>query len=80
MVAGVGEVARCNLGVDGGGLRAPPAKPRAPAWASIFDDPFGMVDSTWAAASFTWWLGFRLLRFKIHRRTGTINRAFCTES
>jgi hypothetical protein len=33
MVAGVGEVARCNLGVDGGGLRAPPAKPRAPAWA-----------------------------------------------
>jgi hypothetical protein len=35
---------------------------------------------TGVAASFTRWLGFRLLRIKIHRRTSTIYRAFCTES
>jgi hypothetical protein len=26
------------------GSRAPPAKPRAPTWASVFDDPSGTVD------------------------------------
>jgi hypothetical protein len=29
---------------------APPAKPRAPTWASVFGDPSGMVDLTRAAA------------------------------
>jgi hypothetical protein len=28
------------------GFGAPPAKLRAPAWASVFGDPSGMVDST----------------------------------
>jgi hypothetical protein len=27
------------------GSGAPPAKPRAPAWAAVFDDPSGTVDS-----------------------------------
>jgi hypothetical protein len=26
------------------GSMPPPAKPRAPVWASVFDDPSGMVD------------------------------------
>jgi hypothetical protein len=29
---------------------APPAKLRAPAWASVFSDPSGIVDFAWAAA------------------------------
>jgi hypothetical protein len=29
---------------------APPAKPRAPAWASVFGDPFGTVDLARAVA------------------------------
>jgi hypothetical protein len=33
------------------GSGAPPAKPRAPAWASVFGDPFGMVDLARAAVS-----------------------------
>jgi hypothetical protein len=32
------------------GSGAPPAIPRAPAWASVFDDPSEMVDLAWAAA------------------------------
>jgi hypothetical protein len=32
------------------GSEAPLAKPRAPAWASVFGDPSGMVDLAWAAA------------------------------
>jgi hypothetical protein len=56
------------------GSEAPPAKPRAPAWASAFGDPSGMIDLAWAAAHR--WLGFESLRVKICRRTGTIYRAF----
>jgi hypothetical protein len=70
MAAGVGGAAQHKLNVDGGGPGAPPAKLRAPAWASVTD----------AVASFTRRLGFRLLHIKIHRRMGTIYRAFCTES
>jgi hypothetical protein len=54
------------------GSGTPPAKPRAPAWASIFGDPFGTVDLARAAA---------------HRCGGELNTAasvsifaFCTES
>jgi hypothetical protein len=50
MVASVGEAARRKLNVDGGGSEAPPAKPRAPAWAAVFGDPFGAVDLARAAA------------------------------
>jgi hypothetical protein len=32
------------------GSGAPPAKPRAPAWASVFDDPCRMVDLAWEVA------------------------------
>jgi hypothetical protein len=32
------------------GSRAPPAKPRAPAWASVFSDPSGTIDLARAAA------------------------------
>jgi hypothetical protein len=32
------------------GSKAPPAKPRAPAWASVFGDPSKMVDLAWAVA------------------------------
>jgi hypothetical protein len=32
------------------GSKAPPAKPMAPAWASVFGDPFKMVDLAWAVA------------------------------
>jgi hypothetical protein len=32
------------------GSGAPRAKPRAPTWALVFGDPFGMVDLAWAAA------------------------------
>jgi hypothetical protein len=32
------------------GSKAPPTKPRAPAWASIFSDPSGSVDLAQAAA------------------------------
>jgi hypothetical protein len=32
------------------GSGPPPAKPRVPAWVSIFSDPSGMVDLAWAAA------------------------------
>jgi hypothetical protein len=32
------------------GSEAPLAKPRAPAWPSVFGDPFGMVDLARAAA------------------------------
>jgi hypothetical protein len=32
------------------GSGAPPAKLRAPAWASVFGDPSGMVNLAWAAA------------------------------
>jgi hypothetical protein len=40
------------------GFGVPPAKPRAPAWASVFDDPSRMVDLAWAVA---------------HRRGGELN-------
>jgi hypothetical protein len=40
------------------GSRAAPAKPREPAWASIFSDPSKMVDLAWMAA---------------HRRGGELN-------
>jgi hypothetical protein len=30
--------------------KAPPAKPRAPAWASVFGDPSKTVDLAWAVA------------------------------
>jgi hypothetical protein len=40
------------------GSGAPPAKPRAPAWASVFGDPSGMVD---------------LARAAVHRRSGELN-------
>jgi hypothetical protein len=67
------------------GSGAPPAKPRALAWASVFGDPSGMVDLAWAAThqrggELTQWLGFQSLRVKIHCRTGTTYGAFCTES
>jgi hypothetical protein len=42
------------------GSGAPPAKPRAPAWASFFGDPFEVVDLARAAA---------------HRRGGELNTA-----
>jgi hypothetical protein len=32
------------------GSRAPPAKPRAPAWASVFGVPSGMINLAWVAA------------------------------
>jgi hypothetical protein len=32
------------------GSWAPPAKPRAPAWALVFGDPSGAVDLAWAVA------------------------------
>jgi hypothetical protein len=32
------------------GFGAPPAKPRAPAWVSVFGDPSGKVDLARAAA------------------------------
>jgi hypothetical protein len=32
------------------GSGAPPAKLRAPAWASVFDDPCRMVDLAWEVA------------------------------
>jgi hypothetical protein len=32
------------------GSEAPPTKPRAPAWASVFGDPSGMVDLARAVA------------------------------
>jgi hypothetical protein len=32
------------------GSEAPPAKLRAPTWAPVFSDPFGMVDLSRAAA------------------------------
>jgi hypothetical protein len=56
------------------GSGAPPAKLRAPTWASIFGDPSETVDLARAA------LGFQSLQVKIHRRTSTIYRAFCTGS
>jgi hypothetical protein len=34
----------------------------------------------WSDGELLWWLGFQYLRIKIHHRTGTIYRAFCTES
>jgi hypothetical protein len=40
------------------GSGAPPAKPRAPAGASVFGDPFGAVD---------------LARAEEHRRDGELN-------
>jgi hypothetical protein len=42
------------------GSGAPPAKPRAPAWVSVFDDPSGTVD---------------LARAVAHRRGGELNTA-----
>jgi hypothetical protein len=42
------------------GSGAPPAKPRAPAWASVFGDPFGTVD---------------LARAVAHRRGAELNTA-----
>jgi hypothetical protein len=42
------------------GSGAPPAKPRAPAWASVFGDPSGMVD---------------LARAVVHQRGGVLNTA-----
>ena len=42
------------------GFGAPPAKPRAPAWASIFGDPSRMVD---------------LARAVAHQRGGELNTA-----
>jgi hypothetical protein len=40
------------------GSGAPLAKPRAPAWASVFGDPSGTVDLAWVVA---------------HRRGGELN-------
>jgi hypothetical protein len=67
------------------GSGAPPAKWRAPVWASVFSDPSGMVDlaraaAHWRGGELTRWLGFQSLWVKIHRRIGTIYRAFCTET
>jgi hypothetical protein len=81
------------------GSGAPPAKPRAPAWAPVFGDHSRTVDlagvaahlrggelntaarvSIFASQNSPQRLGFQSLRVKIHRRTGTIYRAFCTES
>jgi hypothetical protein len=42
------------------GSTAPPAKPRAPVWASVFGDPSGLVD---------------LARVAAHRRGGELNMA-----
>jgi hypothetical protein len=60
VAAGDGEATRRKLGVDGGGLRAPPAKPMASAWASVVGDLSGMVD---------------LAREVTHRRDGELNMA-----
>jgi hypothetical protein len=40
------------------GSGPPPAKPRAPVWASVFSDPSGTVDLAWVAT---------------HRRGGELN-------
>jgi hypothetical protein len=53
-----GEATRRKLGIDGAGSGTPPAKPRAPAWASVFGDPSAMVD---------------LARAVAHRRSGELN-------
>jgi hypothetical protein len=58
--AGHGEATRRKLVVDGGRLWAPPTEPRAPAWASVFDDLSGMVD---------------LARAVAHQRGGELNTA-----
>jgi hypothetical protein len=60
VAAGDGEATRQKLGVDGAGFGAAPSKPRATAWASVFGDPFGMVDLARAAA---------------HQRGGELNTA-----
>jgi hypothetical protein len=67
------------------GSGAPPAKPRAPTWASVFGDPSGTADLARAVAHRRG--GERntaarvsILRVKIHHRTGTMYRAFRTES
>jgi hypothetical protein len=39
------------------GSGAPPAKPRVPAWVSVFGDPFGTVDLARAVAH---WCGGEL--------------------
>jgi hypothetical protein len=64
---------------------APPMKMKAPKGAAVIGDPSGTVDLARAAAhqrggELHTRLGFQLLRIKIHRRTGTIYRVFCTES
>jgi hypothetical protein len=64
---------------------APLVKMKAPKGAVVFGNPSGTVDSALAAAyrcggELTWWLGFQYLWIRIHHRTGTIYRAFCTES
>jgi hypothetical protein len=50
MAAGVGGVARRKLGIDSGGLWGSSGKPRAAAWAAVFSDPSGMVDTARAMA------------------------------
>jgi hypothetical protein len=60
VATGDGEETRQKLGVDGAGFGAAPAKPRAPAWASVFGDPFGTVD---------------LARAVAHQRGGELNTA-----
>jgi hypothetical protein len=46
------------------GSGAPPAKPRAPTWASVFDDPSGTVDLVQAAAHQCGGEGFNLCMSK----------------
>jgi hypothetical protein len=64
---------------------APPRKMKAPKGVAVFGDPSGTVDSAQAVtyqhgSELTKRLGFQYLWIKIHHRTGTIYRAFCTES
>jgi hypothetical protein len=50
VVAGDGEALSASSASMAAGSRPPPVKPKAPAWASVFVDPFRMVDLARAAA------------------------------
>jgi hypothetical protein len=63
---------------------APPENMKEPKGAAVFADPSGTVDLARAAAyrhggELTRRLGFQYLWIKIHCRTSTIYRAFCTK-
>jgi hypothetical protein len=86
VAAGNGEADRLALSIDAGKLRCSSIEDegtkggrghrRSIQGRSIQQGRW----NTGAAVSFTRRLGFRLLLIKIHCRTGTIYRVFCTES